>query len=212
MTVRPGWLKKHPSVQDPQLRIRATEAARLHAGHERTPNGVRVSRFRPLPRHLAAADVHRIRHGVAVQPVLDQPVRRRRPRGLTPLSLGLPALLGGNPAAGAVEVLLLDAFEEAEQGEARGLVVHTFDSMITAVTSNPSPGRYLLLLASDGRTVQRGWWHNEETARYKFRRWIGEYGNMPDAQITLTDEDTGEQLATWPEEPAPAATTRPGPP
>lgn len=63
-----------------------------------------------------------------------------------------------------------------------------------------SPGRYHLLLSSGGRPVQHGWWPSEETARRKFTRWIGEYGSMPEPRITLTDEDTGEQLAAWPDE------------
>ncbi|MET9073811.1 hypothetical protein ABZX95_16925 [Streptomyces sp. NPDC004232] len=64
-----------------------------------------------------------------------------------------------------------------------------------------SPGRYhLLLTTTDGRPVQRGWWHVEETARRKFVRWIGEYGSIPDARVTLTDEETGDQLAAWPDD------------
>ncbi|MFD5795578.1 hypothetical protein ACFWIO_18970 [Streptomyces diastatochromogenes] len=63
-----------------------------------------------------------------------------------------------------------------------------------------NPGRYHLLLTSIGRPVQHGWWQNEETARRKFTRWIGEYGNMPQPRVPLTDEDAGERLASWPEE------------
>jgi hypothetical protein len=61
-----------------------------------------------------------------------------------------------------------------------------------------SPGRYHLLLTSEGRPVQHGWWQAEATARRKFVRWIGEHGSLPDARITLTDEETGEQLDEWP--------------
>ncbi|AYN37819.1 hypothetical protein D9753_01270 [Streptomyces dangxiongensis] len=60
------------------------------------------------------------------------------------------------------------------------------------------PGRYHLRLFAAGRPVQHGWWGREETARDKFRRWVGEYGAMPDARVTLTDEETGDVLATWP--------------
>lgn len=63
-----------------------------------------------------------------------------------------------------------------------------------------SPGRYHLLLTSGGRPVQHGWWGSEATARRKLARWVGEYGSMPAARITLTDETTGEQVAAWPEE------------
>ncbi|MFF5861038.1 hypothetical protein ACFY8B_36510 [Streptomyces sp. NPDC012751] len=60
-------------------------------------------------------------------------------------------------------------------------------------------GRYHLLLAAGGRPVLHGWWGQEETARDKFRRWIGECGSMPGARVTLTDETTGETLASWPD-------------
>ncbi|WP_225827077.1 hypothetical protein [Streptomyces naphthomycinicus] len=60
-------------------------------------------------------------------------------------------------------------------------------------------GRYHLLLTAEGRPVQHGWWEREETARDKCRRWIGEYGDMPGARLTLTDERDGVTLAAWPE-------------
>ncbi|MFI0813899.1 hypothetical protein [Streptomyces echinatus] len=63
-----------------------------------------------------------------------------------------------------------------------------------------SPGRYHLLLASEGRPVQHGWWWSEQTARDKFRRWVGEYGGLPGVRITLVDEESGDVLAAWPDE------------
>jgi hypothetical protein len=60
--------------------------------------------------------------------------------------------------------------------------------------------RYHLLLTSAGQPVQHGWWASEETARQKYTRWIGEYGSMPGARITLTDENTGETLTSWPDQ------------
>ncbi|MEU5599236.1 hypothetical protein [Streptomyces sp. NPDC020298] len=63
-----------------------------------------------------------------------------------------------------------------------------------------SPGRYHLLLASGGRPVQHGWWNRSEVVWDKFRRWVGEYGSMPGARISLTDQDTGEMLASWPDQ------------
>ncbi|GGW15793.1 hypothetical protein GCM10018980_51530 [Streptomyces capoamus] len=63
------------------------------------------------------------------------------------------------------------------------------------------PGRYHLTLAAGGRTMMHGWWSDEQTARRKFARCIGEYGSMPGARVTLTDEETGTVLTTWPEEP-----------
>ncbi|MGW0884724.1 hypothetical protein [Streptomyces sp. NPDC002671] len=62
-----------------------------------------------------------------------------------------------------------------------------------------SIGRYHLPLAIGGRPVQHGWWNREETARGTFRRWVGEYGSMPDARLTLIDEEITGVLATWPQ-------------
>lgn len=62
------------------------------------------------------------------------------------------------------------------------------------------PGRYHLLLTAAGRPVQHGWWGSGETSRRKFSRWVGEYGSMPGARVTLVDEETGETLTTWPDE------------
>ncbi|MFF7127193.1 hypothetical protein [Streptomyces sp. NPDC008240] len=63
-----------------------------------------------------------------------------------------------------------------------------------------TPGRYHLLLTSCGQPVQHGWWGSEAVARDKFRRWIGEYGSLLEPRVTLTDEETGETLTTWPDE------------
>ncbi|MFB7504666.1 MULTISPECIES: hypothetical protein [Streptomyces] len=60
-------------------------------------------------------------------------------------------------------------------------------------------GRYHLLLATGGRPVQHGWWHEEKTGRRNFDTWAREYSSMPDPQVTLTDEETSETLAEWPE-------------
>lgn len=75
--------------------------------------------------------------------------------------------------------------------------VHMFDSMMVGVNSNP-PGRYHLTLTTAGRPVQHGWWNSETIARSKFTRWIGEHGAIPDAQVTLADEETDTVLTTWP--------------
>jgi hypothetical protein len=62
--------------------------------------------------------VHPDRYCTSIEPAVEEPVRRRRLRGLALLALDLSAFLLGDPAAGAVEVGELDAFKEAEQGEA----------------------------------------------------------------------------------------------
>jgi hypothetical protein len=61
-----------------------------------------------------------------------------------------------------------------------------------------NPERYHVTLWLAGRPAQHGWWGSEETARRKVTAWIGDWGR-PDARITLTDEETGEMLTTWPE-------------
>ncbi|MEU3826430.1 hypothetical protein AB0F36_14095 [Streptomyces sp. NPDC029080] len=66
------------------------------------------------------------------------------------------------------------------------------------MNDNPNPGRYHLQLTSGGRPVQHGWWDDEAVARRKLARWVGEYGSIPDARITLTDEKIGALLTEWP--------------
>jgi hypothetical protein len=68
-------------------------------------------------------------YGVAVEALLDEPVRCGRPGRESALAFLLATFLVCDPPPGAVEVSLLDAFEEAEQLEAgRRTVVHVFDS------------------------------------------------------------------------------------
>lgn len=61
------------------------------------------------------------------------------------------------------------------------------------------PGRYHLTLTVDGRPMMHGWWDDETTARRQFTQWIGERGSLPGAHVTLVDEETGEELDSWPE-------------
>jgi hypothetical protein len=63
-----------------------------------------------------------------------------------------------------------------------------------------SPGRFHLLLSVDGRPMMHSWWNDEAVARDRFRDWIGERGSLPGARIELTDEETGEELDSWPSE------------
>ncbi|MGW4822495.1 hypothetical protein ACWEP4_26765 [Streptomyces sp. NPDC004227] len=61
-----------------------------------------------------------------------------------------------------------------------------------------APGRYRLTLTADGRPLMHGWWGDRATADRKLAGWVGEYGALPAARITLFDEETGEELASWP--------------
>ncbi|MDH6224381.1 hypothetical protein [Streptomyces sp. MJP52] len=68
------------------------------------------------------------------------------------------------------------------------------------MSSPDAPERFHLTLTAAGRRVLTGWWPDEAVARRKFTRWIGEYGSMPDARVTLVDEETGATLTEWPDE------------
>ncbi|MFE0512829.1 hypothetical protein [Streptomyces sp. NPDC058964] len=61
--------------------------------------------------------------------------------------------------------------------------------------------RYHLSLTCDGRPMMHGWWGDETTARRKWTSWIGKRGGVPGTRITLTDEEAGAALASWPDEP-----------
>jgi hypothetical protein len=54
-------------------------------------------------------------------------------------------------------------------------------------------------MTSADRLVLQGWWGSGETARRKFASWDGEFGSMPGARNTLTDEESGQTVTTWPD-------------
>ena len=60
------------------------------------------------------------------------------------------------------------------------------------------PERFHLTLTVDGRAVAEGWWADETVARAKHREWVGDFGR-PAAHVTLVDDETGEELAAWPD-------------
>jgi hypothetical protein len=59
--------------------------------------------------------------------------------------------------------------------------------------------RFHVTLTVEDRLLMSGWWPDEATARRKSVRWIGEYGSIPAAHVTLTDKETGTVLTRWPE-------------
>ncbi|MEU9470396.1 hypothetical protein AB0D78_28025 [Streptomyces avermitilis] len=61
-------------------------------------------------------------------------------------------------------------------------------------------GRYHLTLFSGDRPMMHGWWRREATARDMLPVWVGKWGTLSDARVTLVDEETGETLTTWPDE------------
>jgi hypothetical protein len=60
--------------------------------------------------------------------------------------------------------------------------------------------RFHLTLTTAGHPVAHGWWADRTVADGKFASWIGSYSGLPDARVTLVDEETGSVLATWPDE------------
>jgi hypothetical protein len=67
------------------------------------------------------------------------------------------------------------------------------------VTSNIGPGRYHVILTLADRPALHGWWAEEATARRKVTSIARQHG-QPGARVTLTDEETGSTLTTWPDE------------
>ncbi|MDH6610356.1 hypothetical protein M2164_005991 [Streptomyces sp. SAI-208] len=63
-----------------------------------------------------------------------------------------------------------------------------------------NPGRFHLALSSSGRIHMQGWWPLESTARDQLPVWRRSWGSLPDARITLVDEETGTVIHSWPDE------------
>ncbi|WP_327578468.1 hypothetical protein [Streptomyces sp. NBC_00145] len=62
--------------------------------------------------------------------------------------------------------------------------------------------RYRVTLMTGSAVVMQGVWPNRETGQRKFRSWIGSYGSIPDARITLaeqTADDSWSDLKAWPD-------------
>ncbi|SOD80181.1 hypothetical protein SAMN06272781_6908 [Streptomyces sp. 1222.2] len=117
------------SVEQSQLGVGPAVRARGDAVGECAHGLVAGDALAALAGHVASADVYVGGCGVAVEALLDEPVWCGRSPFLAAVPLGLTTFLVCDPPPGAVEVSLLDAFEEAEQGESgRRTVVHVFDS------------------------------------------------------------------------------------
>lgn len=48
----------------------------------------------------------------------------------------------------------------------------------------------------------QGWWSSEAVARAKFTAAVGQYGGRPGVDVTVVDDETGETLTMWPDEPS----------
>ncbi|MCZ4506962.1 hypothetical protein O3Q52_01800 [Streptomyces sp. ActVer] len=60
--------------------------------------------------------------------------------------------------------------------------------------------RFHLTLHSGTRPVMHGWWAKQATAEDMLPVWVGSWGDLPGARVTLVDEETGETLTTRPDE------------
>ncbi|MEV8548299.1 hypothetical protein AB0L04_00390 [Streptomyces glaucescens] len=60
-----------------------------------------------------------------------------------------------------------------------------------------TPDRYHVTLTLAGRPALHGWWGSEQVARSQFTSLVGQYG-QPGARVTLVDTETGDKLASWP--------------
>ncbi|MCX5598486.1 hypothetical protein OOK29_10075 [Streptomyces phaeochromogenes] len=58
--------------------------------------------------------------------------------------------------------------------------------------------RFHLTLHSGDRPVMHGWWAKRPTAESMLPVWVGSWGELPGARVTLVDEGTGVTLTTWP--------------
>lgn len=80
------------------------------------------------------------------------------------------------------------------------------DCMVVGVrldweAGRPMAGRHRVTLTLGGRPAVQGWWDDRATAEQKYRSWIGAHGGRDGASVTLTDEETGTVLTSWPDEP-----------
>jgi hypothetical protein len=64
----------------------------------------------------------------------------------------------------------------------------------------PDQERFHLTLSTGGRPVMHGWWPDQATAERKLAGWVGEFGAVDQAAVTLTDTATGTVLEFWPKD------------
>ncbi|MCX5435558.1 hypothetical protein [Streptomyces sp. NBC_00063] len=102
------------------------------------------------------------------------------------------------PIAATLDVLR-DAAEEAGV-TARVLVDPPKGRHRVQVMANLE--RYRVTLTTGGAVVMQGSWSIRETGERKFRSWIGSYGSMPGARVTLAEQSADEtwtELKAWPD-------------
>lgn len=131
-------------VEQAQRRIRAAVHARRHAmpqsfNHLLAGRGTTPARLRRCP---AVPGMNTI-HVLPVEPVLEQPVRRRRPHLPTSTPLSLAPLLVRYPPVelphGSRRLLHDHTAREAQQLQSGRLVAHTFDSTVGSAATTRAP-------------------------------------------------------------------------
>jgi hypothetical protein len=62
--------------------------------------------------------------------------------------------------------------------------------------------QFHLILSADSQPVMNGWWSKQPTAEHQYLSWIGSWGSIDGARITLAERtDDGERvIASWPED------------
>lgn len=131
-------------VEQAQRRIRAAVHARRHAmpqsiNHLLAGRGTTPARLRRCPAVPGMDGIHVL----PVEPVLEQPVRRRRPHLLTSAPLSLAPLLVRDPPVelphGSRRLLHDHTAREAQQLQSGRLVAHTFDSTVGCAATTKAP-------------------------------------------------------------------------
>lgn len=121
-----------PSVEESEFGVRSAVRACGHPFSERTLGLLTTDAFCLLAGYVASADVDVL--GVpSAEAVFKEPVRRGWSGCEAALTFLFAAFFVGDPPADLVEVLLRQAFGEAQHLESRRRsIVHAFDSMIGA--------------------------------------------------------------------------------
>lgn len=123
-----GRVRTGVASQESEVCVRTAVVTRLDAAGQRREGLVPGDRPPPVADGIAVAGVDLDRRRPDADPELQDPVRLGRAGLLALAALGLAPLLVSDPAQGHAELLLLEAPEEVEHFQPRGLFGHVFES------------------------------------------------------------------------------------